>query len=122
MSAITIKFLQEICSMRSARDWGLGAEQWTIMEWGCAAGGECGEAQNVAKKIRRLDMGVRRDLSPSSDLVAQRAKYVVDLEEELADTVCYLVLWAEHAGIDLQEAVRRKFNSKSEQIGSELRL
>lgn len=69
-------------------------------------GGECGEAQNVIKKLERERHGWRG----SRDTVEH-------LGEELADVIHCAVLCAITAGIDLEPAVIAKFNSTSEKNG-----
>lgn len=76
---------------------------WSLADWVTAAAGELGEAANIVKKIRRGDF----------DLDAIRGA----LADELADVAVYLDLLAEAAGIDLGEAVIRKFNRKSMELG-----
>ncbi|WP_162260513.1 MazG-like family protein [Rhizobium sp. Root708] len=69
-------------------------------------GGECGEAQNVIKKLERERHGWRG----SRDAVEH-------LAEELGDVIHCAVLCAITAGIDLEPAVFAKFNSTSEKNG-----
>ncbi len=66
-------------------------------------GGECGEAQNVIKKLERERHGWRG----SRDTIEH-------LGEELADVIHCAVLCAITAGIDIEQAVIAKFNSTSE--------
>jgi NTP pyrophosphatase (non-canonical NTP hydrolase) len=73
--------------------------------------GECGELENVIKKLARERLG----LPGSRDTVGHAA-------EELADIVICCDLIAIELGIDLTAAVRRKFNATSEKIGLEVRL
>lgn len=73
--------------------------------------GETGEACNVAKKLERERLGIR----------GSRAT-VQDLADELADVVICADLVAMHEGIDLDEAVERKFNATSEKVGLVTRL
>lgn len=82
---------------------------WSLGDWGNAMAGECGEACNVIKKIRRIECG----LKPPDNLEALREH----LGEELADTMLYLLLVAENAGINMEEALRAKFNKVSEREG-----
>ena len=90
---------------------------WSLGDWACAFAGEAGEACNVVKKLRRLDIGsgFRRDTEQETALLAA-------LADEIADTVIYADLLAEAAGFDLGEAIRRKFNEVSDRVGSEVRL
>lgn len=84
-----------------------GVFDWSVMEWACAMTGEAGEAANVAKKIKRLDTGMARKNY-------DREKLVQALGDEIADTIIYLDLLAMREGIDVAEAVRRKYNQSSE--------
>ncbi|MDQ7775289.1 MAG: hypothetical protein Q4615_04900 [Paracoccus aminovorans] len=74
-------------------------------------GGECGEAQNVIKKLERERHGWRG----SRDTVDH-------LAEELADVIHCAVLVAITAGIDIEPAVVAKFNDTSEKNGLSTRL
>lgn len=69
-------------------------------------GGECGEAQNVIKKLERERQGWRGSRATKDDLA-----------DELADVVICADLCAVTADIDLGAAVRRKFNATSEEQG-----
>ncbi|KKC39893.1 hypothetical protein WH87_05035 [Devosia epidermidihirudinis] len=69
-------------------------------------GGECGEAQNVIKKLERERHGWRG----SRDTVEH-------LGQELADVVHTAVLCAITAGIELGPYVVAKFNETSEKNG-----
>lgn len=68
--------------------------------------GEVGEACNVIKKLERERLGIR----------GSRAS-VAMLAEELADAVICLDLIAMQVGIDLDDAVRTKFNATSHKYG-----
>ena len=74
-------------------------------------GGECGEAQNVIKKLERERHGWRG----SRDTVEH-------LAEELADVIHCAILVAITAGIEIEPAVISKFNSTSEKNGLATRL
>lgn len=84
------------------------ARDWTPAQWLQATVGELGEYANVRKKFERGDLDVEVFMREAAD--------------ELADTLIYLDLLAFNLGIDLGEAVRRKFNRKSREIGSEVAL
>lgn len=64
--------------------------------------GECGEACNVIKKIERERRGIR----------GSRAT-LAQLADELVDVIICADLIALFEGIDLSEAVKRKFNETS---------
>lgn len=95
------------------RQWHEGdGEPWTGADWGNAAAGEMGEACNVVKKLRRIETGVAlgRD-DPARDELRRM------LADELADTIAYLDLLAQHYGINLGVAVADKFNRVSDREG-----
>jgi NTP pyrophosphatase (non-canonical NTP hydrolase) len=81
---------------------------WSVLEWAGAAAGEAGETANVAKKIKRGDKNpwILKD----------------QLADEIADTVIYLDLLCASEGIDLEDAIRHKFNKVSQEHGYEKEL
>lgn len=87
-------------------------EDWSLTDWGCAAAGEMGELCNSIKKIRRLETGAHWQPSDASLPLMQMAA------DEMADVVIYLDLLATRMGIDLGEAVKKKFNETSKKVGS----
>lgn len=91
--------------------------RWSVNDWAVAAGGELGEAQNVAKKLRRLD-----DADAKEDTQARRDYLRMRLALELADALIYMDLLAARAGIDLAAATAFKFNVISDERGSSWRL
>lgn len=82
--------------------------RWSASDWAVAAAGELGEALNKLKKYNRGDYS--------------RAESVEGIAEELADTLIYLDLFADNLGIDLNEAVIKKFNRVSREKGSTVML
>ena len=111
-----------------AERWHSGADPWTGADWGNAMGGECGEAQNVVKKLRRHETGIGVGpqaypgmLDPSGSGLPYNTPPPDDLlpalADELADVICYADLLANHYGIDLVAAVVSKFNRVSEAQG-----
>jgi hypothetical protein len=83
---------------------------WTLAEWTNAMAGEAGEACNYSKKIRRGDYD--DDLSVGIDL----------LLKEIADVVIYADLVASQTGRSLSAAIIQKFNEKSDEVGSKVKL
>lgn len=73
--------------------------------------GEVGEACNVIKKLERERRGIRG----SRDTVEH-------LAEELADIIICVDLIAMGYGINLDAAVRNKFNATSKKVGLDTRL
>lgn len=111
VEGLTFARLRAINARRCAR-WHPGfpshEDGWTGSDWSNAMGGECGEAQNVVKKLRRIDMGMQGNVDPEQE------ELIKQLGDEIADTVIYADLLAEYYGINLQEAIVRKFNFISE--------
>lgn len=87
-----------------------GLSSWSLSEWMTATMGELGEAANVIKKLNRERDGVPGNKETHEELVA-------NLEEEIADTACYLDLLAQAAGFDLETIRDAKFAKKSREIG-----
>lgn len=87
-------------------------DEWSGADWGNAMAGECGEACNVIKKLRRVETG----------LVGVNTATVQDLANELADLVTYADLVAAKYGIDLGQAVIKKFNEVSDREGIEVKI
>jgi NTP pyrophosphatase (non-canonical NTP hydrolase) len=75
-------------------------ESWSPAEWSNAMAGECGEACNLTKKLLRGD-------GPEIERIG----------DEIADVVIYADLLAARLGLDLGEAIRRKFNATSRKRG-----
>lgn len=90
---------------------------WTGADWSNAMCGEAGETANIVKKIRRVETGT----APGPDDPPME-RLIEMLADEIADTVTYADLLATYYGIDLAEAVTRKFNRISERQGFPDRL
>jgi NTP pyrophosphatase (non-canonical NTP hydrolase) len=73
--------------------------------------GEAGEACNEIKKLERERLGI-----------AGSRTTLAKLAEELADVIICADLIAMHEGIDLDAAVRAKFNATSEKVGLNTRM
>jgi len=80
-------------------------EDWSEMEWGCAAAGEMGELCNLLKKRGR---GENIPLK--------------DVMDEIADVIIYLDLLAAKLKVQLSGPIRNKFNETSRKKGSEIFL
>lgn len=81
---------------------------WSLSQWSNAVCGEVGEAANIVKKIERGDYTLEDAARPLAD--------------ELADVAIYLDLLALRAGIDLSQAIVRKFNAVSRRVHSHVFL
>jgi NTP pyrophosphatase (non-canonical NTP hydrolase) len=97
--------LRKANKLRCERDFKHSLEDWSEMEWGCAAAGEMGELCNLLKKRKR-----------GEDIPM---KAVMD---EIADVIIYLDLLAARLGVRLSGPIREKFNEVSERRGSEIFL
>ena len=96
---------------------------WSPTDWACAMAGECGEACNEVKKLRRKfynsdDM----DLSYPEDFQKHHAVEAARVGAEVADMVIYADLLCQRLGISLEDAIREKFNAVSEETGSDVRI
>lgn len=78
-------------------------------------GGECGEALNVIKKLRRLD--TEGDTAPANAGL-DRATLMKAAADEIADMVIYADLLCARLGISLGDAIVSKFNRTSAKVGS----
>jgi NTP pyrophosphatase (non-canonical NTP hydrolase) len=94
-----------------------GLDRWTPTDWATAVAGECGEACNEVKKLRRLD-----DADSSSDTPVERERLRLAIGKEIADLVIYADLLAARLGIDLGESIIEKFNEVSQRRGSTVTL
>ena len=91
-------------------EWDAGG-QITLAYRGNELAGEVGEACNIVKKIERERLGIRGSRATTEQLA-----------EELADVVICCDLIAMDCGIDLESAVRAKFNKTSEKVGLKTRI
>jgi NTP pyrophosphatase (non-canonical NTP hydrolase) len=91
---------------------------WSPMEWACAAAGEMGELCNALKKRSRKEDPKR----PGHDITGKPIPSVRDVADEIADVIIYLDLLAAREGIDVGDAVARKWNEVSAKMGFAPRL
>ncbi len=80
-----------------------GIDKWSASEWASDMAGECGEACNLIKKLRRGD-----DINP------------LEIGRELADVVIYADILSQKLGLNLGEMVKMKFNEVSARLGSKV--
>lgn len=92
------------------------SDDWIGSDWSNAMAGECGEACNIVKKLRRNQTGARNEGDP--EVYQLRCM----LADEIADTIIYADLLARYYGIDLDVAIASKFNYTSEKFGFPERL
>lgn len=90
-------------------------DDWSPTDWATAFGGEAGEALNLVKKLRRVgDRHARVD--PDVTTLKQL------IGNEVADTVIYADLLLARLGLELGRCVVGKFDRKSTEFGSSVRL
>lgn len=119
--AVTLRTVQQLNDARKEAWHEGGAREWSLLEWAGAMCGEAGEAANVAKKISRIDLGLRGN-EASEHVITERSALCEKLAGEVAGTVLYAALLASAAGIDFSEAVIHEFDGKSEAMGFPQRL
>lgn len=104
---LTFRALRVANVARKAR-WHGDADEWSGADWSNAMAGECGEACNVVKKLRRHETHTGTAYNtPQADVL------LIALAAEIADLVIYADLLAEKYGIDLERAIVEKFNHVS---------
>lgn len=81
---------------------------WSIYQWVCATLGELGEFANIVKKVGR------------GDLTLDEARPL--LKKEGADVITYMDLTLAQLGIDMEEAVRDKFNEISDRVNVPIKI
>ncbi len=117
---LTIKEFHEAneARRRASSSTGGGTEStWNLADWTNELCGEAGELANLAKKIRRARPAQN---GKKADPTLEEAKG--DLAAEIADVVICASLVAGYLGIDLEQAMREKFNVVSDRMGSDIKL
>ena len=102
---LTFEQLQEANLLRCENSFKHSINDWSPTDWACALAGEVGEACNLIKKFRR-----------GENISAH------DIADEIADAVIYADLLCTRLEVNLQDAIRRKFNEVSDRVKSEIRL
>jgi NTP pyrophosphatase (non-canonical NTP hydrolase) len=97
-------------------------DAWEPWSWSNAMAGECGEACNLTKKMQRIWPANQYILNWNKTEDQRLEELAERLAGEIADVVIYADLLAARIGKSLGECVRQKFNEKSEEIGSPIRL
>ncbi len=111
MSYISFDDLRRLNASRCERWHPPTSTPWSAADWSNALCGEAGELANVIKKVRRHETGAVNEGDPSLE------ELKVMVADELADVVIYADLVARYFGIDLNEAIRSKFNRTSDKFG-----
>lgn len=117
---MNVRDIQNVNRDRANRWHGGDFKAWSGLEWAGAMCGEAGEAANVAKKLKRVEDKI--DGNAFSENPLERYELVKALESEVADVFLYLCLLSSRYDIDLENAIIKKFNKKSEEMGFPERL
>jgi NTP pyrophosphatase (non-canonical NTP hydrolase) len=122
MSSLTFDDLREKNRTRCLR-WhpNGGVTAWSASQWGIAMAGEAGEVCNAIKKLNRIEDGINNQ-STHSKQVDTKEEAIIEIGQEIADTIIYLDLLAQSLGLDVQQEVTKKFNRVSERYGFPERL
>ena len=121
MPELTFERLAKINHQRCCRWHEGGPAGWSVVDWSNAAAGEMGETCNAVKKLRRVEGGLANISEPGRQLY-ERGDAVKQIGQEIADTIIYLDLLAQHLGLDTGELIREKFNATSKKYGFPERL
>lgn len=105
---------------------------WSAMEWGCELGEEVGEFMGsvlflgsaLSKVLGAVKKRARvpHPTLPDTDITGKPVPTTDAVASELADVVIVACLLASRLGIDLNNAVRTKWNATSEKVGWKERL
>ena len=115
--AMRFSHFSEVNVLRCTAEDGFHHElsSWSPAEWTNAVAGEAGEACNIAKKMLRHDKHIAGNFKPEDqdrEVLRRRAM------KELADTILYSDLAIQALGGSTGDEVRKRFNEKSQEIGS----
>jgi NTP pyrophosphatase (non-canonical NTP hydrolase) len=89
--------------------------QWSLLEWCGAMAGEAGEACNVAKKLRRLDLELP---NKEAGLTVNDSEQLKEkLANEVGDTLIYGLLILSCLGVTASDVIARVFDRKSVEYG-----
>lgn len=114
---LTFNKFQQQNEVRCVNGFGHNLNDWSLMEWGAATAGEIGEACNKAKKLKRIVQNIKGNKE------GENFKNLSDaMAREIADSIVYSFLWLSAAGYNAEEVVRSVFNSKSDEIGSDIKI
>jgi NTP pyrophosphatase (non-canonical NTP hydrolase) len=112
---MNIDYISRVSLSRALRWHPEGLHSWSLSDWFTAYAGEVGELGNVIKKLNRARDGMVGNKETPAQLQDAMGK-------EIADCYLYLDLLAQAAGVNLSEAIQKKFNEVSERNGFPERL
>jgi NTP pyrophosphatase (non-canonical NTP hydrolase) len=117
---LTFRRVSAVNAKRAAR-WHRGfpnhEDGWTGADWSNAMCGEAGEAANIVKKIRRIDISIQQAEQKNHPDEAYMAMLRQKLATEIGDTFIYLDLLAQFYGLKMEKCVAETFNRVSDREG-----
>lgn len=94
-------------------------DAWRPSQWSNAMAGESGEVCNLTKKMDRILDSIYKNTKPEDRTIEL---LTAQLADEIADVVIYADLLAARVGLNLGDIILTKFNAKSDEIGSAIKL
>lgn len=107
--------LQKTNAERAKRWHNNGKSDWNLLEWCGALCGEAGEAANIAKKIRRLDMSLPNKEKGVDKINDELLK--AELAKEIADVIIYGLIIMDKLNVNGAVIIADIFNQKSIEYG-----
>lgn len=114
---LTFKRFQSANAIRCVEGFNHSLDGWSLLEWCGAMAGEVGEACNKAKKLKRFEMELKGN-KPNETIAGLRNAMAL----EIGDAIVYGFLVLSAAGYDVEEIIKEVFNTKSDEIGSNVKV
>jgi len=110
-----MKQLEKLMKVTKARceasdGFNLKIDDWTIADWMCGLAGETGELANEIKKLRRHELGVKKEKRSKEEIMKA-------IESEIPDVLIYLMMICNKLDVDPWELTRKKFNEVCDKLG-----
>lgn len=112
---MNITQFQKVNAIRAKRWHSDGQTNWNLLEWCGAMCGEAGEAANVAKKIRRLEMSLPN--KEAGLVVSNYPELRLALAREIADTIIYGLIILSQLNVESADILTEVFDKKSIEYG-----
>ena len=120
MSELTFTELQEANQRRNLE---LTSNQfWGLSDWLVELCEETGEVAADIKRLNRLKIPKFKRGMSKEEIKTKKKELKANLQQELADVAIVVGLLANEINIDLGEAIKEKFNEKSDKWGCETKL
>jgi len=106
---------QQINAERGKRWHNSDLSQWSLLEWSGAMCGEAGEAANIAKKIKRIEIKLPNKEAGLEITGLDGLK--LKLAMEVADTIIYGLLIMSLLDVEASSIIKLVFDKKSKEYG-----